>query len=334
MTNSSDSGGSIEIVVIAAALERGWYVNVPDYEGPNSSFVAAVGSGQRTLDSIRASLASGSISSISSSATLSMWGYSGGSLASGWAAELAERYAPELKFAGVALGGTVPNITSVILTINEGIQAGLGKFLPPIFYSRSLIGLILHVAVSGFNGISKDYPEFAEFIDEHLFPSNATKFKQANNQCSSADSSEYSNEDVFSYFDTPNFFNDPTVEGVFAQIQMGYNTPRMPLYVYKSAGDEISPIADTDWLISQYCSHGAEVQYVRDLISNHETLALTGAANALLWLADRMSGKSAASGCSNNTVSSTLLDPSADLAFGAIIVSDLLDILGKPVGPF
>jgi hypothetical protein len=49
-----------------------------------------------------------------------MWGYSGGSLATEWAAELQPTYAPELNFAGAALGGLVPNITSVLKTINGG----------------------------------------------------------------------------------------------------------------------------------------------------------------------------------------------------------------------
>lgn len=64
--------------------------------------------------------------------------------------------------------------------------------------------------------------------------------------------------------------------------------PQMPLYVFKLVEDELSPIADTDWLISHYCLHGTEVWYVRDLFSNHELLAVTGAADAFLWLMDRI----------------------------------------------
>lgn len=43
-----------------------------------------------------------------------MWGYSGGSLASGWAAGLQPNYAPELggNLLGAALGGFVTNITA------------------------------------------------------------------------------------------------------------------------------------------------------------------------------------------------------------------------------
>jgi hypothetical protein len=41
---------------ITNALAQGWYVNVPDYEGPTAAFTAGVLSGHATLDSIRAAL--------------------------------------------------------------------------------------------------------------------------------------------------------------------------------------------------------------------------------------------------------------------------------------
>ena len=48
------------------------------------------------LNSIRAALKSGKITNIKDDAKVVMWGYSGGSLASGWAAALQPSYAPEL----------------------------------------------------------------------------------------------------------------------------------------------------------------------------------------------------------------------------------------------
>lgn len=69
------------------------------------------------MDSIRAILSSG-LGLEASCAKYALWGYSGGALASEWAAELQVQYAPELNFAGVALGGLTPNVTSVLLTVN------------------------------------------------------------------------------------------------------------------------------------------------------------------------------------------------------------------------
>jgi hypothetical protein len=97
--------GGIEAALIAAALNQGWIVNSPDWEGPKSTFVDGFGAGQATLDSIRAALASESITGVSPQAKIQLWGYSGGALASEWASELQKSYAPETPIIGMALGG-------------------------------------------------------------------------------------------------------------------------------------------------------------------------------------------------------------------------------------
>lgn len=43
----------LEVMLIIAALDEGWVVNVPDYEGPRSSFAAGRLEGRAVLDSLR-----------------------------------------------------------------------------------------------------------------------------------------------------------------------------------------------------------------------------------------------------------------------------------------
>lgn len=100
-------------------------MNLPDWEGPNSTFIAGIQVGQATLDSIRATLTSGDITGVASTAKVQMWGYSGGELASEFAAELQADYALEIPLVSAAIGGVTPNITSVYNTINKGLFAGL-----------------------------------------------------------------------------------------------------------------------------------------------------------------------------------------------------------------
>ena len=72
---------------IADALYRGWFVSVPDYEGPLASFTSGIISGHATIDSIRAVMAvAGSFGLRLPEARVALWGYSGGALASEWAA--------------------------------------------------------------------------------------------------------------------------------------------------------------------------------------------------------------------------------------------------------
>jgi hypothetical protein len=102
--------GDVEMLLIIGALDEGWIVNTPDWEGPNSTFIEGFQAGQATLDSVRAVLSSGNITGVEKDAKVNMWGYSGGALASEWAMELQASYAPELKFVGAAIGGVTPNV--------------------------------------------------------------------------------------------------------------------------------------------------------------------------------------------------------------------------------
>lgn len=122
---------------ISASLSYGWFVNIPDYEGPLASFTAGVQSGHATIDSIRAVLNVNKKLGLAKDARYAMWGYSGGALASEWAAELQVQYAPEMNFSGAALGGLTPNVTSVLFTINKTPGAGLAPVSLPSPY-RSL----------------------------------------------------------------------------------------------------------------------------------------------------------------------------------------------------
>lgn len=110
---------------IRVALGKGYYVTVPDYEGPLASFTAGHMSGYATLDAVRATLNAAGMYNLPDDSLYATWGYSGGALATEWAAELQVDYAPELDFAGSAMGGLTPNVSSVLMSINAKAAAGL-----------------------------------------------------------------------------------------------------------------------------------------------------------------------------------------------------------------
>jgi hypothetical protein len=95
-----NSWNSDQFIDVEWALGRGWFVNVPDFEGPLAAFIAGPQEGHAILDSIRAvkSLSFG----LAPEARVALWGYSGGSLASEFAAEMQVQYAPELQISGIA----------------------------------------------------------------------------------------------------------------------------------------------------------------------------------------------------------------------------------------
>jgi hypothetical protein len=312
-----NNGGSLagEMLLIIAALNEGYVVTIPDYEGPESAYTSGIQAGQATLDSVRAALASGSITNISSAAEYQMWGYSGGSLASEWAAELQATYAPELHFTGTVLGGLIPNVQTVLNTINKGLFAGL--------------------AATGINGLANGYPELQTYLDQHLKPSKAAAYKKPLTQCLGDDTNQFVFKDIYTFFDNgENFTNAPVVQNVLSEsgIMGRHGTPQMPLFIYKALADEVSPIADTDALVQQLCSQGARIQYTRDLVGEHVTEAITGSGDALSFIKARFNGVPAANGCNTKTVISDLADTGAATGLGSALIGALLALLQVPIG--
>ena len=81
---------------------------VPDTEGQRADFAAGPEYGMNTLDSIRAAFNASAVET-ASDANVALLGYSGGAIASEWAAELAPTYAPDVnaRLIGAAIGGVL-----------------------------------------------------------------------------------------------------------------------------------------------------------------------------------------------------------------------------------
>lgn len=226
---------------IMTGLSRGWFVNMPDYEGPLASFNAGVQSGHATIDSVRAVLnaAGDELPGLDADAPSALWGYSGGAQASEWAAELQVQYAPELNLRGAALGGVTPNITSILLYINGQIYSGL---IP-----------------SAILGLMTQHAELDRFVRSRLKtegPYNATGFLAARNFTSEQALVYYAYENIGDYFtDGLSDLVGPVArKAMDLDGMMGYHgVPKIPLYVYQAINDEIVPINTADALIDRYC---------------------------------------------------------------------------------
>ena len=138
----------VDMIFIVPLLNKGYFVVLPDYEGPKSTFGVGRQSGKATLDSIKAVLKTKDFSGINDDAQVAMWGYSGGTIAAGWAATLQPKYAPELKknLIGAALGGFVINITATAEATDGTLFAGL---IP-----------------NALNGLANEFPDFKKRMYE------------------------------------------------------------------------------------------------------------------------------------------------------------------------
>lgn len=252
-------------------LARGWVVNYPDHQGPNSSFVAGPLEGKITLDSIRAVQKFTNVSSMPKNFQNALWGYSGGSIPVGWAAELQPSYAPEIKIVLAASGGNVVNPESVFKFINKSPFAG---FLVP-----------------GILGLASEYTTLWDYIWMYLRPEKASKFLKGLSTCLPGDLLNYFLQDILSeYFTIQSFLDLPAVQDVLKANTMGKSIPTIPRYIYQGALDEIQPIKDVDALVKFYCAGGANVEYDRTILG-HATLEVARLATSMIKIDEAFHGK-------------------------------------------
>ncbi|OQE28881.1 hypothetical protein PENSTE_c003G05798 [Penicillium steckii] len=298
---------SLDIAFMASALNLGWYVLTTDYEGLDAQYTVGLQSGHAVLDSVRAVLKEGSEVGLSENLQYALWGYSGGALACSWAAELQPAYAPELDFAGVALGGLTPNVSSVLDTIHSGIYASL--------------------AYRGVYGMAKAYPNLTDWMDDNLLPSKSDEYYEIAGSCNGKTTSQ----DLYSFFkNEAESFQEAVPRSVFSWSgQMGvHGTPGAPLFIYKAVGDEISPVADTDYLVNMYCRKGIDIEYHRNLVGNHETEGILGSVGALEWLRERLNGTAAQTGCHKKDVVLASIDKGTVPILGETLFSILQASIG------
>jgi hypothetical protein len=119
-----------EQAFVEAYVATGNVVTVPDFEGPGLHWTAGHEAGYGTLDGVRATEA---FLHAPKSTMVGLTGYSGGSIAADWAAELAPSYAPEINIVGVAAGGLPVHFAHNLVYIS-GSPSWSG-IMPAVFYA-------------------------------------------------------------------------------------------------------------------------------------------------------------------------------------------------------
>jgi hypothetical protein len=127
---SNENQAEEEDALVVSNLAQGLVVTIPDFEGTNEDWAAGHEAGYGTLDAIRATE---SYLAVPSSTEVGMYGYSGGSIAADWAAELAPRYAPALNVIGVAMGGIPVDLAHNMRYVNG--SKGWSGVLPAVLVS-------------------------------------------------------------------------------------------------------------------------------------------------------------------------------------------------------
>jgi hypothetical protein len=261
-----------EFLLIAAALAEGWALSVPDHEGRNGMWGAPYEPGYHVLDGLRATLNTERLG-LSPSAPIGLWGYSGGGLASAWAAEMSGSYAPDLNVVGAVLGSPVGDPGHTFRRLNGTYMSGL-----PALVVAALADI---------------YPELNKIIQEHATKEGKDLLQRLHHWTTAEALIRMVKKDMDDMVDVPleEILDTPEVKHVFDDIKLGAAVPTPPVLIVQAVHDQLMSVADIDELADTYSAGGADVTYHRDLLSEHLSLYPLSAPMALRWLTDRFNGK-------------------------------------------
>lgn len=261
-----------EFLLIAAALAEGWAVSIPDHEGSTGMWGAPYEPGYHILDGIRAAINHESFG-LTLRSPVGLWGYSGGGLASAWAAEVQDGYAPELNLVGAVLGSPVGDLGHTFRRLNGSIYSGLPALV---------VAALCHI-----------YPELNRIIEEHATVEGKALLQRIQRMTTAQAMIQMAGKDMAHLIDRPleEILLTPEVQHVFASIKLGTAAPKTPVLIVQAVHDRIISVDDIDELTDFYTRSGASVTYHRDMLSEHLLLHPMSAPMTLRWLRDRFAGR-------------------------------------------
>ncbi|MFC7449425.1 lipase family protein [Rhodococcus daqingensis] len=269
-------GEMMEIGAVQEFLARNYAVVVTDHEGPLQAYAAGRMAGHAVLDALRAAVNTPGLG-LARSSRIAVTGYSGGAIASGWAAKLAPSYAPELNLVGAAFGGTPADYRILLGSMN----------------GRNGASTVLLAAVLG---LAREYPELFG-----LFNDNGWRLGMlAKDLCFAqlAAPGVVAPIPVQAMSDVPDVVNHPVAQRVLDETRMAGQAPTAPVFLYQGQQDPWIPREGAERLYDDWCARGAWVR-LEEYAGEHVTAAGVGAPIAHRWIDDRLAGVPASPGCSS-----------------------------------
>ncbi|WP_370291327.1 lipase family protein [Nocardioides sp.] len=275
---------NVETGFVLSFLLQGFAVNIADTQGPTADFAAGPEYGMVTLDSLRAALATPS-TGIAPGAQVGLFGYSGGAIATNWAATLAPSYAPEVnsRLVGAAEGGVLvrphQNLPYVdgslvwagvapmaIVGAARGFGIDFSRYLSP--YGRQVVAKLENASIGEVLGA---YPglTFASLVKpEYADPASIPEFVAAVNQLNLGTRPS------------------PTIPMFIGQGASGEIEGTRGDKPGIGPGDGVMVAGDVRSLARKYCGDGVKVTY-REYQASHVGTVAFWAPEAVLWLSSR-----------------------------------------------
>ena len=282
-TPSNAQQAQVEEGLVTSLAGQGYAVTVPDFEGEHLHWGAGQESGWSSLDAVRAT--ESYLGTRASPTPVGLLGYSGGSIAGEWGAELAPRYSPELDIVGTAVGGVPVHLAHNVRYVNgtpdwsgiiPALLVSLGRaFGVPVrhyesAYGRKLSRQVRDQCIGSFNGA---YPGLrVRQLVKHRYR---------------------------------HFLRVPVFARIVNHMIMGSapGHPTSPMFLATGendgTGDGVIVAKDVEALGYEYCHQGVTVQFTQFSGSDHTQAGAQFFPVAEEFLAERLAGVPATGNCAS-----------------------------------
>ncbi|MFE3187784.1 lipase family protein [Nocardia sp. NPDC059240] len=267
-------GVSADLLAIQLLLAKNYAVVIPDHQGPRQAYAAGLMGGHAVLDSIRA-VTRTPMPGLSPATPVVLTGYSGGAIATSWAAQLAPAYAPEIRLVGAMIGGN-PADYELLLPRMDGVN----------FAS----GVLLAAAL----GLGREYPELLDLLNDNgwrvakLFRDICISQETALGVIAPLRADQLS--------DVPDPTKLPMVQQIMRENRPGAVAPAVPVFLFHGVNEIWIPFEGALHLFDEWCARGARVR-LQPFPGEH---FLVGALSIPLtngWVEQLLAGRLVPPGC-------------------------------------
>lgn len=288
-----NAASNAENAILPAVLALGYAVNIPDTEGPNADFAAGPEYGMNTLDSLRA-ISAVAGTGVNANTPIGLVGYSGGAIASNWAAILGPRYAPDInhRLVGVAEGGVLVNPGRNLQYVSGSLGWG------------GVVGMAIDGVARAYHlNFDKYLSDYGRQVLRQLSDASILNFWYPGLTWQKLVLPQYANPDSIPEFvDAVNKLNMgaapiPTAPMFIVQADNGILEGTWPGPPGVGPGDGVMIAGDVRALADRYCAAGVSIDYQQFGIISHTTAPDFWGPESVLWLLDRFAGKPAPSNC-------------------------------------
>jgi hypothetical protein len=238
-----------EKAAISQLVEAGYTVTIPDFEGEGLDWAAGHEAGWSTLDAIRAT--EKTLDLPAATTKVATIGYSGGSIAGEWAAELQPTYAPELHLVGTAIGGVPVNLRHLVGYVDSAADTDRDNWF----------GVIPAATVSLGRATGQDFSSLLSDYGKQVAA-------EVSDKCIADFAGTYPGKHLADLVNPGvSFLDDPKVKPIVDSLTMGNGaTPSAPMLMMNGRssdgiGDGVMVADDVKALAANYCSRGVPVQY-------------------------------------------------------------------------